>query len=239
MARSRNLSDVLHFYISEDEQSEAREEAARSRSAPAPSAWAMPVERDRLLAAALALEIASALAGGGRAEVLAPFSENTLAPRIANVRWRPVAGERGALARALGRATGGVLVVAPAPELAAWLREARSPRCLLLPLSAAPSAETRSLEVLHALAQDVDGFRVASVVIGARSRDESAALASRFAAAARRRHGVEVESLGELFVSAANYRAILHGESVRSGASGGAEAHSLTALGRALGRVAA
>ena len=241
MAR-RNLGDVLHYFISEEEQAEARSASARGARAQKDEARTggilLPASPDRPLSCALALELASALAPGRRAEILASFAPSPLAPRVAGVSW--VTTDHLANALLEPRAEAPVLVVERPGQLAAVLERVavRALESLVLPVAAAPLGLARALGFLRGLAPALAGRRVRVLALGAASDAAGAELAARLASAAERQLGLRVERLGELAFDAAGYRSLLRGESLQ--ASGGECALALRALGaRLAGRVAA
>ncbi len=118
---NRGLGDVLHFFIPEEEQEEARRaqpEAAERRpgalerevgtpASPLPEApetavvsssargvrWCVPASPGRTLACALAVDIAATLARGGcKGRVLAAFEPGPFLPEAASVSWETLHG---------------------------------------------------------------------------------------------------------------------------------------------------
>src|SRR4030095_7868483 len=71
---------------------------------------------------------------------------------------------------------------------------------------------------------------VLGLVVGAQTPAEASELGARLNAAARRQHGMEVESLGELTRDAESYRVLLRGESLHALGEGSETAQSLRAL---------
>ena len=73
--RRRDLGDVLHYFISEDEQREARQR--RIDGGAPPACWCLPATPERPLSCAVAVDLAVAAERNGlRAEILAPFSQS-------------------------------------------------------------------------------------------------------------------------------------------------------------------
>jgi hypothetical protein len=229
----RNLGDVLHYFISEDEQQEARSRSGSGRV----GSIALPASPDRPVSCALALELASALAPNG-ARIVSSFAPSPLAPRVPGVTWTEVADLAGLLTDP--RAERASLVVERPSELARLL-ERVAPRtldALLLPVAAAPLGLAQALGFLRGLAPALSGRRVLVLALGAASDAAGAELAARLAGAAERQLGLRVERLGELAFDAAGYRSLLRGESLQS--TPGASARALRELGAKLaGRAAA
>jgi hypothetical protein len=237
----RNLGDVLHYFISEEEQASARSAAeGRARESHARDGGILiPASPDRPVSCALALELAGAIAPQ-RAEVLASFARSPLTPPVPGVRWVEVED----LAAALGDARGAppALVVERPARLGALLERVavRLLDSLVLPVTAAPLGLARALGFLRGLQPALAGRRVLVLTLGAQSEAAGAELASRLASAAQRQLGLRVERLGELAFDAAGYRSLLHGESLQVGAAQSASSHALRELGaRLAGRAAA
>lgn len=242
MAR-KNLGDVLHYFIPEDEQSEARARTAPEPGTSAPAGPAprvcLPASPDRLLWCALALELAGALAAErGCARVEASFPTSALLPEVPGVELR--AGERppAALASALAAVPSEEPALAlerpeRVPELLA--RAGRGLDALLLPVDASPAGVARALRMLRELAPALAGVRVCAWVVGASTALEATELGERLAAAARRQHGLAIEVAPALPRDPALFRALLRGESLHASDDGsGAGARELRALSRSL-----
>ncbi|MEX2209015.1 MAG: hypothetical protein WEF50_22590 [Myxococcota bacterium] len=235
MAR-RNLGDVLHYFISEEEQREARNAAqVRERAEqPAPTRaprYCLPADRERPLACALALELASGMAGGsGGACVLSSFAPSPLLPRVPGVRWVANDDLAGALA-GVSSAEPAIAVERPG-RLGALLGRIPAGELdgVVLPVDAAPWGLGKTLGFLRELAPALAGRRVLGLVVGAPSVEAAASLIARLGAAARRQHGVEIELLGELARDAESYRSLLRGESLHALDAKSATAQSLRAL---------
>jgi len=241
----RTLGDVLHFFISEEEQAEARRGAEAGASRPTRGAETttgailLPASPDRPLSCALALELASTLVPTGSPEIAASFAPSPLAPRVPGVRWTEVADLGEMLTRP--RATPPALVVERPTRLAPLL-ERVSPRvldALVLPVAAAPAGLAQALGFLRALAPVLGRRRVLVLALGARTDAAGAELAARLGGAAERQLGLHVERLGELAFDAAGYRSLLRGEPLQTSASDSASAHALRALGARLAARAA
>lgn len=233
MAR-RTLGDVLHFFISEEEQAEAR----RGFEVPT-GAILLPASPDRPVSCALALELAAALVPAGSPEIAASFAPSPLAPRIPGVRWTEVTDLAEMLTRP--RATPPALVVERPMRLAPLL-ERVPPRvldALVLPVAAAPAGLSQALGFLRDLAPALGGRRVLVLALGARTDAAGAELAARLGGAAERQLGLRVERLGELAFDAAGYRSLLRGEPLQASAGDSASAHALRALGARLAARAA
>ncbi len=235
MAR-RNLGDVLHYFISEEEQAEARNAAeARERSperAPTRAArYCLPADPERPLVCGLALELASGMAVEARdARVLSSFAPSPLLPRVAGVRWQACA-DLAAEVETVSAVQPLIAVERPA-RLAALLGRipAHALDGIVLSVEAAPWGLGKALGLLRALAPALAGRRVLGLVVGAADRDTAAQLVARLSAAARRQYGVEIELLGELARDAESYRSLLRGESLHALARDNPTAQSLRAL---------
>jgi hypothetical protein len=232
----KNLGDVLHYFIPEDEQSAAREREAPAHEATDERAFeslaAGPAPRvcvaagpERLLFCALALELAGALAAeAGSARVEAGFAASPLWPVVPGV--RVAARERGpeSLAKALGEVPRDepALVLERPERLAAFL--ARPERAaldgVLLPVDASAGGVARALRWLREIAPALGHMPVLAWVVGARTSREASDLAARLAAAARRQHGLDVEVAPALASDPALFRALLRGESVHASDDG-------------------
>lgn len=247
MAR-KNLGDVLHYFIPEDEQSAALgrsagpEAASDSDVAPHGAAprICLPASPERLLWCALALELAGALASErGSARVEASFAASPLLPTVPGVRFVARAREPEALAAALADTPRDepLLILERPAQLAQFL--ARPERSLLdgllLPVDASASGVVRALRLLREIAPALAGMRVFAWVVGARSALEASELGERLSAAARRQHALDVEVAPALPSDPALFRALLRGESVHATDDGtSAGARELRALSRRL-----
>jgi hypothetical protein len=231
----RNLGDVLHYFISEEEQREARS-AAQSRERPATAVaraprYCLPADPERPLACSLALELASGMtSGSATACVLSTFAPSPLLPRVAGVRWRESDDLAGALA-AVPRAEPVIAVERPS-RLGALLGgiPVADLDGVVLPVDAAAWGLGKTLGLLRELAPALAGRRVLGLVVGAANSEAAASLIARLAAAARRQHGVEIELLGGLARDAESYRSLLRGESLHALGAESATAQSLRAL---------
>jgi hypothetical protein len=242
----RNLGDVLHYFIPEDEQNAARERRAEAavphaprepHHGPAPRIC-MPVAPERLLWCALALELAGALASEyGEARVIAQFPISPLLPEVPGVRLERAAA--GSLGAALDEVPTAVpaLALERRDLLAAFLASPERARfdALLLPVDGGPSGVARALSWLREFAPGLSGLRVLAWIVGAESAQSAAELGTRLAGAARRQHSLDVELAGVLPRDAALYRALLRGESVHELEADGPGAQGLRALSRRLG----
>jgi len=244
----KNLGDVLHYFIPEDEQSEARARTAAGEPEPLapdePSGAAAPrvcvvAPPERLLFCAVALELAGALAAEfGSARVEASFAGSRLLPEVPGVRLFAAERAPAELADAVAHGPEGepVLALERPERLAAFLARA-SPGldAVLVPVDASPAGVARGLRQLRELAPALAGLRVAAWLVGARSAGEAADLGERLAAAARRQHGLAVEVAPALPRDPALFRALLLGESLHVSDDGtSAGARELRALSRSL-----
>jgi hypothetical protein len=244
----KNLGDVLHYFIPEDEQSAALGRSAERDPAsadvapvhgPAPRIC-VPASPERLMWCALALELAGALASErGSARVEASFAASPLLPVVPGVRFTALARGPEALAAALAEVPRDepALVLEQPTQLAQFL--ARPERALLdgllLPVDASASGVVRALRLLREIAPALGGMPVFAWVVGARSALEASELGERLSAAARRQHALDVEVAPALPSDPALFRALLRGESVHTTDDGtSAGARELRALSRHL-----
>ena len=235
MAR-RNLGDVLHYFISEQEQQEARSAALSRERPPQPSParaprYCLPADPERPLICSLALELASGMASErGGARVLSSFPPSPLLPRVPGVRWE-VSPE---LAEALAAVPGDepVIAVERPARLGALLGRlpANALDGVVLPVEAAAWGLGKALGFLREIAPALASRRVLGLVVGAETPSAAADLIARLAAAARRQHGVAIELLGELARDADSYRSLLRGESLHALGAESATAQSLRTL---------
>lgn len=231
MAR-RNLGDVLHYFISEEEQAEARN-AARGRTQPPSRAprYCLPADPERPLACTLALELAGGMAAElGSARVLATFPQSRLLPLVPGVRWEVAPDLADALAAAPPDEP--LIAVERPDQLGVLLGRLPADALdgIVISVEAAAWGLARTLGFLRALAPALAGMRVLGLVVGAQTPAEASELGARLSGAARRQHGIEVESLGELTRDAESYRVLLRGESLHALGEGSETAQSLRAL---------
>jgi hypothetical protein len=255
VARSKNLGDVLHYFIPEDEQSAAREKAAASagESEPASHPRERPAPRvcvatgpERWLWCALALELAGTLAAErGSARVEASFPTSPLLPSVPGVRVFSRQREPAELSAAIaGGELEEPLIALERPERLAALLASPAGAFLdgiLVPVDASAAGVARALRVLREIAPALAGARVLAWLVGARSEREAAELGERLAGAARRQHELELEIAPPLPSDPALFQALLHGESVHvrdDGTSAGARELRALSLRLALGRAA-
>jgi len=232
----RNLGDVLHYFISEEEQREARSSAQVRERPPQAAAtraprYCLPADPERPLCCALALELASGMTGASdQASVLSSFAPSPLLPLVPDVRWRAVDDLAGSLSE-VARDEPAIAVERPA-RLAALL--GRIPVAeldgVVLPVDTAPWGLGKTLGFLRELAPALAGHRVLGLVVGAPNHEMAAQLIARLAAAARRQHGVEIELLGALARDAESYRSLLRGESLHALGAESTTAQSLRVL---------
>jgi hypothetical protein len=228
VARNRNLGDVLHYFISEEEQREARLAANPPTRAPR---YCLPADPERPLSCSLALELAGGMVGsGGSARVLSTFAPSRLVPRVAGVRWDVVIDLADALAAAPGSEA--VIAVERPANLGALLGQLPADALdgVVLPVEAAQWGLGKTLGYLRGLAPALTGRRVLGLVVGAASPDAARELIARLASAMQRQHGVEIEFLGELARDAESYRSLLRGDSLHGLGDESTTAQSLRAL---------
>jgi hypothetical protein len=232
----RNLGDVLHYFISEEEQREARgaarssERPAQATSARAPR-YCLPAEPDRPLTCSLALELACGMTTELRgARVISSFPPSRLLPSVPTVCWQ-VSDD---LAEALTAAPGDLPTIAVERPARLGALLGRLPENALdgvvLPVEAAAWGIGKMLGFLRELAPALANQRVLGLVVGAGTPSAASELIAVLAAAARRQHGVEIELLGQLARDAESYRSLLRGESLHALGAESATAQSLRAL---------
>lgn len=235
MAR-RNLGDVLHYFISEEEQREARS-AADARARPAPTSparaprYCLPADPDRPLTCSLALDLAGGMSVEGHgARLISSFPASSLLPRVPGVRWEVSETLAEALASVPNELP--AIVLERPTRLAALLGQIPADALdgVVLPVEHATWGLGKALGLLRELAPVLANRRVLVLVVGADSPAATAELVARLAAASRRQHGLEVELLGGLARDAESYRSLLRGESLHALEAESATAQSLRAL---------
>jgi hypothetical protein len=237
----RGLDEVLHHFIPEDEQREARERKLVKLDdkalaiAPPGHRWCLPVEPDRALECATALELAAALAReAGRARIRASFPPPTSLPRAPGVHWETLAD----LSPALDDLGSGepMLILAPPEALAALVRgNAARIDGLLLLVDGTPRGVQRALGWLRAHGEAFAALRIGAILVGV-GEAASARLSSQLAGAASHQLGLEIETLGRIERDDASFRALLHGTSVFDLDAGSRAALTLESLGERLGQ---
>ncbi len=217
----RGLEDVFDYLVPPEEQRAALEGAASPApavvTAGPPVRWCLPAEPDRLLACALAVELAAGLVRAGRpAGVIATFARPRLAPRAEGVEWETVTpgdtGPGAALATSLDARPGAdAIVAAPPGELPGVLRElgARRVEGLLLAVDARPAGLRSALGQLRRISPARE-LRIGAVLLGTADADAESAFRV-VDGAARRQLGRALEPLGALCADATSYRALLQG----------------------------
>ena len=218
MAQRRGLGDVLHHFISEEEQHAARESAARAAETPqrsGPRCWILAAQPDRPLSCSLALDLAAAQSQSGTdTQVLAPPAAST--PPAAAASWTSFhCDEAGGAAKALAGLPEGsnALILASPDELTRLLADL-DPELLdglLFTIDAAPWGLTQALRWLRGSANAFGSARIGAVVVGAESREVAADLFRKLSSAAKRQLGLELENIGEIERDATSYRALLTG----------------------------
>ena len=244
----RGLRDVFDYFVSPEEQREARERTS-SRDRPRAGArtseavsWGFSARPDRPLRCTLAIDMASTLAlDGRRARIVACFAMPALLPRTHAVEWQTSEGasdsERVAkLTAALRDGPGDrhTLVVAPDAALLQAIR-AESPELLpglILPVDAVPRGVASALQQLRALDRSRGQLRIAVLMVGAAS--EADAAYQRLAGSARLQLGLELESLGSLQRDATCDRSLLAGRPVVELDANSSSAKMWVRLGRRL-----
>jgi hypothetical protein len=250
----RGLSEVLHYFIPEDEQAELR---ARSAEPPperkaepepelepkpeavpspalAPSRWCLVVHPERPLHAALAVDLAHALAGrGGASELVATVSPPRLVPHAEQVAWRVADDAADGLERCLSATTRALLVLTPEqlerllPQLPAGLLDG-----VILPIDASSRGLAAALPLLRPLRGVSNSLRIGALFLGA--DDPGRSLFARLNGAARRQLGVAIENLGALKRSAEDFRLLLEGRSTLDADPDSASSRALRDVARRL-----
>ena len=237
MARSgRGLDEVLHYFISEDEQAEARAKKARERASAA-GTWLVAAHPGRLFQGAFVVELARALAGDeGTAAIVSTFPPHRLLPRDRRVHWRVIKspGADAAVATALrdvveSELDGPVIVPLPANDLARVLGEWPEERLrgLILPVEASRYGLAGALGALRVLAGPASHLEVGAVFIDAANGDTFHA---KLDGAARRQLGRGVGNLGTVSRDDAHYTALLHARAVVDFAPDAPSARSILEL---------
>ena len=231
----RGLGEVLHFFISEEEQAEARERAGRQRPA-APARWCLVAHPGRPLHAALAVELARGRAGReGRARGVTLVQRSPFVPRAAGVDWRvPDAPTPEALSEALEQQPRAVLVLTP--ERAAALLPLLRPELIdgvILPVDTSARGVALALSQLRQLGRACGSRPLFALFTGASEPGEP--LFRRLQGATRRQLGIEIEYLGTLERTPADFRSLLAGSAV---ADREPDAASVAALARICERLA-
>ena len=249
----RGLDEVLHYFISEEEQAEAR--AGRNASAPgvepvpgAPPAagvesaarrpWCLAVEPARPLSVELAVEIGRALAGDlSRGEIVASFPPHPLLPTSERVGWRVIVREGdeelgGAVGRALDRVpenTHSLLVLTPS-DVSQLLRSAAAERIrgLVLAVDTSNRGLGQALALLRSLPRRTSSLRVGVILIS--SGEATAPMYTKLKGAAQRQLGMALEQLGVLEREAGDYYALLRGVPLLDAAPDARSARSLTEI---------
>ncbi len=236
--RPRDLGDVLHYFIPEEEQREARARAlapgdAAPRPSPRASHWCLAASPERPLSCAVAVDLAVACRRSGvPVRILAAFPCAHLIPRSAEIEWQTL--EPAELAPALEGLPPSMhaFVLVPPDQLGSVLRTLPAGHLegLLLAVDALPSGPAQALALLRGLAQPSLEIRIAAVTIGAPNSAQAAEFSARLQAAAWQQLRLEVEDLGELRRDPASFQALLRGIPVLDVDEEASSAQSLRAL---------
>ena len=210
MAQRRGLGDVLHHFISEEEQQAARESATQAPQR-SPRCWILAAEPDRPLSCSLALDLAAARSKSGtHTQVLA--APAATAPAAAAAGWTSLCGTVAEALQNLPQGSNALILASP-EELPTLLADL-DPQLLdglLFTVDAAPWGLTQALRWLRSCSNAFDTARIGAVVVGAESRELAADLFRKLAGAAKRQLRVELENFGEIERDASSYRALLAG----------------------------
>jgi hypothetical protein len=221
-ARRRGLGDVLHYFISEEEQAEARHTSTARRPG-MPSSdrvrWLICAEPARPLRCALAVDLAAALRDQGvPTQILSPFAPPFTYAAPSEIPWRALtepSRAREALDRV--RPGAGALLLLPAAELRRWVRELASRDALegiLVSVDAATRGLTQAMTTLREISRPLPASRVGALVVGAANDESAGRVFQRLASAASRQLGLELESLGGLSHDRASFHSLLRGRPV-------------------------
>jgi hypothetical protein len=243
LAQRRDLGDVLHHFIPEEEQREAREAQLREGKlrrphALTPARWVLTASPHRPLSCSLALDLAAALSrSGAAAHILAPFPAGTYTR--SSVPWKSFdSGDPESLREALQALPGGAsaLVLMPPEELGSSLSGLDSGLLsgLLLVVDAAPWGLTRALRWLRGCGNALVGARIGVVVVGAESPGVARDLFRKLASAAGRQLGLELEDFGDVERDATSFRSLLRGVPVLDLDAAAGSSRSLESLCRRL-----
>jgi hypothetical protein len=242
----RGLSEVLHYFISEEEQAEARARRGQPESgeaeapppppAPAPSRWCLIVHPERPLHAALAVDLARALAGrGGSSDLVATMPRPRLVPQAERVAWRLADDTAQDVDRCLSQTSCALLVLTAEqlerllPQLPAGLLDG-----VILPIDASTRGLAAALPLLRPLRGIATSLRLGALFLGA--GDASGPLFARLDGAARRQLGVEIENLGSLERGADDFRLLLEGRSALEADPDSSSSRALRQIARRLTR---
>ncbi len=222
---SRGLADVLHYFIAEDEQAEARSRASHGASVAAPSVapWLFAAEPDRPLSAALAADLAHALASPGASpQIFATFAPHPLLPRPTRELWRVVTIGPGhslgaILARAAGDPGSSTELLALTTTALSELLPTLSPGTVsgvILPVDRSSRGLAQALALLRALPRPGHWLRIGVLFVGSGGGEPPEDLFRKLDGAARRQLGIGLEQLGFLERATADFRSLLTGVSI-------------------------
>jgi len=232
----RGLGDVFDYFVSPEEQAQARGRSAATGSAA--RRWLLALDVARPRGAALAVDLAAALTRDGReAVVLADLARPRFAPVARGVRWQAI-DEARAFVETLAEHDDRHVLVSFAPAaLGDVLRELAPPRVegLVFVVEATRSGLARALGQLRQ-AQTVPALRIATLLFGGDPSDEAFRSLER---AASRQLSRPIESLGALVPHRTVDRALLTGRTLLESDPDCAAAHALCTLGERLGVSAA
>lgn len=259
--RERGLDEVLHYFISEDEQAEARAGREAEAQLPEPregpptpvadpvsGCWCLAVEPSRPLAVELAVEISRALAGDQhQSQIVASFPPHPLLPSHERVGWRVL--ERPDESDELGESIAGeldrvppstrsLLVLTPF-DLARVMRSATSERIrgIALVVDTSSRGLGQALAVLRTLPRPSAALHVGVILVS--SGEPTAPIFARLKGAARRQLGIALEQLGALERGAGDYDALLRGVPLLDAAPDGSAARCVSEISTRFGSSAA
>jgi hypothetical protein len=242
-ARRRGLGDVLHYFISEEEQERARQAARPGASECGPRApvrWALCADPSRPLRAALAVDLAAALARHGLVtRLLSPVPPGLGAG--ATALWDVVPDPDEAVRRLAALAPlaepAAALLVLPASLLGPWLRALGASLAIdgvLVPVDPGERGIANAAELLRALPRPLPARRLATLVLGARDDAMAHEVERRLAAAAPDLEP-RPEPLGALPHDPARFRSLLNARPLAEVDAAAASARRISDVSHKLG----
>jgi len=226
----RGLGEVLHHFISEEEQAEARERSAQKRAPRRPArtavepssppqstrAWCLVASPARPLQGALILDLALALADEtGPVTIVTSRPSGPLRPNSQRVRWRELEGtdESVRAAAAAGALRDGARLLVIAPEELGPILSGLPEGALAGVIVPVDTASRRQADALHVLRELRAGpGRIGILFLS--SGEPTATLFQRLHGAAGRQLGVQLEHLGTIERDNADFRSLLAGSSI-------------------------
>lgn len=244
-APRRDLGDVLHFFIDEEEQRAALESDVRpSEPRPEPPRvpspvvrWCMPANPDRLLGCALALDLAATLSrAGAPTRLLASFAAPGFLCAPPRVQWQHAQDPSRLAENLTGLEGHHVLVLLPAESIARALGGMRAASLdgVLLPVDANSRGLSGALNWLARHGNALADLRIGVVMIGGADAQQADAQYRKLAGAAKRQLELSLENLGQLRRDQTLDRSLLLGVPVLDVDAAGEASKSLVALAERL-----